>query len=222
MRVFESRSRWIGCGALGWMWLIAPAVPGVAEATPIKYAFSYTADPDANPGPSDGTVPSFSFSFVLPDYVTTTGTFALPAPITVGVGGSQGRNTIHPRWNERVRPLDVRHLGRSPPVELLRFGAELSRWTCVPFSRSVASHLRHGSWDRCVFDGERLYAGRETAVRVRRHRLVEGDRHGRCPGTCVGNVARRRPRLRGCAAVAQAERLAAHTDRTHEPPTEKR
>jgi hypothetical protein len=101
MRVFESRSRWIGCGALGWMWLIAPAVPGVAEATPIKYAFSYTADPDANPGPSDGTVPSFSFSFVLPDYVTTTGTFALPAPITVGVGGSQGRNTItHAGTNE--------------------------------------------------------------------------------------------------------------------------
>ena len=57
----------------------------VAHATPITYTFAYTA------GTSTGTlgepvVPSFDFSFTMPDYVTTTGLFDLPEPVTFFAG----------------------------------------------------------------------------------------------------------------------------------------
>jgi len=61
-----------------------------ANASPIRYTFDYVA---FTPLPSD-RVPDFSFSFELPDYVTSDGVFALPAPIVVGTGGAPGPNTI--------------------------------------------------------------------------------------------------------------------------------
>jgi len=54
----------------------------VAQASPILYTVAY----DEATCPLEPCVPSFSFSFELPAYVTTTGLFPLPAPVSFASG----------------------------------------------------------------------------------------------------------------------------------------
>ena len=79
--------RWAAL-CFGLTLVFAQALPSVAEAAPIKYEVAYTSVG------LPGSVGSFNFSFELPDFVSSEGMFALPAPITVPVGASPGANVI--------------------------------------------------------------------------------------------------------------------------------
>ena len=64
--------------------LVALLAPGSAVADPIRLTFTYEPFPTP-PGCSVcQNYPGFSFSFVMPSFVTTTGMFALPMPIQIG------------------------------------------------------------------------------------------------------------------------------------------
>lgn len=71
--------------------LIVLGLCATAQAGPITYNVGYTADCGSSTFPC---VPSFGFSFTLPDYVTTTGVFELPSPVIFTSGATTSPQTL--------------------------------------------------------------------------------------------------------------------------------
>jgi len=70
--------------ALFFLLLVGSPTPSPAQAGPITFNFGFTST-----APCEhwyGCVPSFNFSFDLPNYVTTSGVFALLSPISFNTG----------------------------------------------------------------------------------------------------------------------------------------
>jgi hypothetical protein len=62
--------------------LVPLLAPTSAVAEPIRFTFTY--EPFPGGCPTCQNYPGFSFSFVTPSFITTTGMFELPAPIAIG------------------------------------------------------------------------------------------------------------------------------------------
>lgn len=71
--------------------LILLGLCATAQASPITYTVDYAADCGST---ATACVPSFGFSFTLPGYVTTTGVFELPAPVTFASGAATSPQTL--------------------------------------------------------------------------------------------------------------------------------
>jgi hypothetical protein len=74
--------------------LAALSIPALADASPIRYTFSYVASGEfSEEEGGNAIVQDFSFSFDLSDY-TASAFFALPAPVVVSIGGADGSNVV--------------------------------------------------------------------------------------------------------------------------------
>jgi hypothetical protein len=71
------------CGTFVSLAVLGPLLaPPSAVADPIRFTFTY--EPSPGGCPTCQNYPGFSFSFVTPSFITTTGMFELPTPIAIG------------------------------------------------------------------------------------------------------------------------------------------
>jgi hypothetical protein len=73
------------CGPFISLAVLVPLLaPTSAVADPIRFTFTYEPLPTPPACSVCQNYPSFSFSFITPSFITTTGMFALPMPVAIG------------------------------------------------------------------------------------------------------------------------------------------